>query len=316
MRPLKILGISTLLACSIGTSTFSVPVEIGIKGTDISKEYLIEYASGNREADFCDRLKLYRVLFVPGIFSNQIRSLKQIPNVEKWGDYFDDQMFWMMVNDVDYEFVQIQSEQTQTYNAELIRRAIQDSSKPVIIFAHSKGSLDTLEALLLSDTSLRSKVRGWISLSSPLQGTPLADAFIQSPVVKYLVQQSLSSIGGDIGSVESMTLEARKEYMKKNAKEIQKISESMPIISFANWKKNESGKVDSSLELLRNFIDDKGYENDGAVPWRSAVFPGSNYIVYEGVDHIAVIKDDFLTSFDRFQMTEALFKILLKRIPR
>lgn len=48
--------------------------------------------------------------------------------------------------DQDFEFLKVETENPPAENAKVISEAIYRSDKPVLIYSHSKGGLDTLEA--------------------------------------------------------------------------------------------------------------------------------------------------------------------------
>ncbi|MDB5038972.1 MAG: hypothetical protein JWQ35_2500 [Bacteriovoracaceae bacterium] len=296
------------------TDQKKLPVEFIVNGKNITDEYKTTLKQEKPDQDAFLTFKNYKVLLVPGFLSNEIRDLKVVPHSGKVGDYFDDQMKWLKSQEIDHLLVEINSEETNEFNAKLIRKEIENSDRPVIIISHSKGGLDTLEALLFGDEAIRTKVKAWVPLNSPFQGTPLADAFLKNQIVRYMVEKTVEALGGKIGSVQSMTLNARFKYQEKNQIQIKALLQKTKTISLATWKKHESNRIDSTLELIIQYIESLGYENDGAVPWKSAVLADSEYVVIEGVDHLMTIQETPFSSFDRTKMTEALFLMLAKRL--
>ena len=105
-------------------------------GVDATPDYLDAYRS---DCAFgmahVDMLRRHKVLQVPGYFSDLDPA------------YFSDQSRWLASIGVEYEKVALQSRQSVAINAPIIAAAIRDSAKPVILITHSKGSVDTLDAL-------------------------------------------------------------------------------------------------------------------------------------------------------------------------
>jgi hypothetical protein len=86
------------------------------------------------------------------------------------------------------------------------------------------------------------------------------------------------------------------------------------MISFASWKDEEHNKIDTLLELPRDYMLSRGLNNDGLVPVESAVLPGSDYIKLRGVDHIVpVMAADTVLKFDRRRFTKTLLLMILSR---
>ena len=157
-------------------------------GTDVTAEYkatLSAVASTRAGADDAKYRMLsgYRLLFVPGFMTNPsidpllLYKSGAAGNKSNKGllpTYFDEQITWLRAKGLDAGIVKIESEAGIKYNANLVAAEIAKSSKPLLIISHSKGGLDTLEALI-QRPDLRAKVRGLVSIQSPYYGTPIAD---------------------------------------------------------------------------------------------------------------------------------------------
>ena len=139
----KILTIlvATWLTSLVGVACFAGDL-------DSTQEYLDAYRSdcafGLRHVEV---LRRHKVLLVPGYFSDIDAR------------YFSDQLHWLASIGVEHEKLAVRARQSVAINAPIIATAIQDSTKPVILITHSKGSVDALEALR-AQPSLRMKVKG------------------------------------------------------------------------------------------------------------------------------------------------------------
>ena len=229
---------------------------------------------------------------------------------------FDDEKKWLKEAGIAYESLPTQSQQIPEINVPVLTKAIADSKKPVIFLSHSRGGLDVLQTLLSIDEDLLSKVRGWVALQAPFQGTPMADEVLRHSKVKRLVTAALRKIGGSIDSVISMSTAHRKRFMADRELEIKAIMARVPMISFSSWKTNNKNKLDTTYEVQRNYLEDLGYQTDGLVPWQSEIIPGVGFVFQLGVDHPSTVGKQPFLHFDRVRMTQALLKILESKLRR
>jgi hypothetical protein len=263
-----------------------------------------------------ERLRGCKVLLVPGFMANVYIVLGSRPLARRFqqGGYFDDQMRWLSANGIENERVEIQSEQTPEFNEEILARAIEASDKPVILYTHSKGSLDVLETLVRRP-DLRAKVEGWISIQGALLGSPVADYIAGSKILSWKFTLILRVLGGNLGSLESLTTRASRERYARDAAEIARVFERVPFVAFASWKDPDPVRTNTLMEFSRDLMEKTGLKNDGLMPTMNAVLPGQAYVMIPGVDHTDPYMSGFET-FDRVRFTRALLAVLLGRIDR
>ena len=255
------------------------------------------------------RLRGYTILFIPGFLSNAVIDMGEKIRL---GEYFDEQMTWLASLGIETERVDIESEGSPQENAIRIVRSIHASQKPVLILAHSKGGLDTLEALLTHKEILE-KVRGFLPIQSPFFGSPLADWVSEDRVLNVVSKNLLEALGGTKASLESLQTGFRHDYFLLHESAIYEILEVIPTISISTWKKNEEWEWDSVLEWLRNIMESRGILSDGAVPKESAIYPHTDFITLEGVDHVMTVMHCSISEFDRVRFTKTLLVLLLQR---
>ncbi len=181
-------------------------------GTDVTAQFkaiLNAAASGRGQEDEAEYKKLsgYRILFVPGFMTNPSidPALLYKPGADRLKPgkgllptYFEEQIVWLRSLGLDAGIVDIESEAGIKHNASLIEAAISLSPKPVLIISHSKGGLDTLEALI-QRPDLRGKVRGMVSIQSPYYGTPIADWVLSARYsMAPAAAAALKAMGGSI----------------------------------------------------------------------------------------------------------------------
>ncbi|MGB8330745.1 MAG: hypothetical protein WCE62_11515 [Polyangiales bacterium] len=118
------------------------------------------------------------------------------------------------------------SGESVTHNAAAILQFLRSSEKQIVIVSHSKGGLDTLEALLQAPELWGDTVVGWVALQAPFHGTPIAD-----PSPSNLSDLLLSAVGGNGQSLDDLKSGTRAAYMATNAARIEELTDSIPVIS-------------------------------------------------------------------------------------
>ena len=280
----------TIFACALACATVFPSFAQTTAGPDLTKEYA---AALTAKPERTAKLKQYKLLFVPGFLSDG-RS-----------NYFGDQLAWAKNQGIDALRVKIESENSPAQNALAIAREIRNSDKPVILITHSKGGLDALETLV-KNPDLRNKVKGWLAMQAPFYGSPLADHLYGKPLLHNVCNALLCTMGGNIGSLNSLRVATRKRYMRENAAEIAAITASVPILCFACWT---DGKV-NPLTTLTNFNPKE--KNDGEVPLSSQLLPAVPYVLIPGVVHNASVSPLPFVTHDRANSLKASLLVLLK----
>jgi len=263
-----------------------------------------------------NELKKYRIIFVPGFLSNIVIQFGQGWPFKRihLGEYFDEQIRYFQEQEFDVSRVEVESEETPAYNAELIKKEIDKDERSVIIIGHSKGNLDTLEYLIKNPDD-RKKVAGWISIQAPFWGSPIADIMTAEKCTHRFAGWLLEKMGGTEKSLQSLTQEERQMYFLRNGLETIKILDEIPSLSYASWTEHSRWKMSSPLALTRNIIKKLSKErNDGLVTLSSARLPGLDYIIEEQVDHAETVMELPFRRYDRVKSTTALCSLLLTKI--
>ncbi|MGB3049709.1 MAG: hypothetical protein WBB42_01835, partial [Polyangiales bacterium] len=112
------------------------------------------------------------------------------------------------------------------HNAAALLKFLRSTDKKIIIVSHSKGSLDTLDALIGAPGLVGTKVIGWVAIQAPFHGSPVADSMSAS-VNGFL----LEALGGNGQSVEDLKTRVREPYMEANKGRIEKLTARIPVIS-------------------------------------------------------------------------------------
>jgi hypothetical protein len=264
-------------------------------GVDRTRAYLDAYAGncafGTAHAA---ALRTHKVLLVPGYFGNLDPG------------YYRDQLRWLASIGVERETVAVTPGRSAAINAAIVAAAIRAAAKPVILITHSKGSVDTLEALR-AEPGLRKKIAGWVSLQGVFLGTPVADMLLDGtmldPIVATVV---IGFLGGSKDAADGLTTFASGAYYRDHAGAISRLIGEVPVIAFASAV---DSRTPTLLQIPRELMARKGIRSDGLVPLDAAVLPGMDFVKVNGVDHIAPVMPA-LHAFDRVRMTKALLLTL------
>lgn len=274
---------------------------------DLTRGYLAAYANpcaygtAHHQA-----LRAHNVLLVPGYLSGQ------------YPDAFRDQLRWLDANGVTHQKVAVTSGDSVEVNGAIIAAAIRASAKPVILITHSKGSVDTLQALL-AEPALRGNVKGWISLQGAFLGSPVADKLLDGQLLNPLFATLiLGFFGGTRSSAQDLTTAASRAYVRKHQAAIAQLLREVPAVAFASAVDGAgNARVSPTLEIPYDMMAREGIRNDGLVPLEAAVLPGMDFVKVSGVDHIAPILAT-QQPFNRVRMTQALLLTLrtpLRELP-
>ncbi len=291
------------------------PAPVTISSREVTGVYqnFFQSADAQFDAAAADRLRAYTVLLVPGFLSDVNPSQFHLSFLSPVSDgYFEDQMKWLKELGVEHQRLVLQSESSVQTNAAVISAAIKASDKPVLIIGHSKGGLDTLEALR-ADKTLLAKVRGVITLQSPFYGSPVAEYVNSHSILSDQAIKLLLKMGGTKESMVNLSETDRKKYMADNAAGIAEITAAIPVISVATFKNPVHHQWDTNLKFFRDAMLDHGIVNDGLVPVDSAALPGADLVKLEGLDHSVTVRVSKNIPLDRTKFTKALLLTLFSK---
>ena len=271
----------------------------GADNTDLTRAYLNGYGSDCAfGAAHMQALRRHNVLLVPGYLSDFDPA------------YFADHMRWLASIGVAHQKVAVASGQRIDINGAIIAAAIRDSAKPVLLITHSKGSVDTLDALL-TEPALRKKITGWISLQGAFFGSPVADKLLDGSVMNPLFAMAiLGFFGGTRESAQGLTTAASLKYYRERAGAIAQLLREVPALALASAiDAKPDTAANTALAMPYELMARDGIRNDGLVPLDAAVLPGMDFIKLSGLDHIAPVMPA-QQRYDRVRMTKALLLAL------
>jgi hypothetical protein len=216
----------------------------------------------------------FRVVIVPGLMAECVADIstafgdarKQLENIGYKLDY-----------------IQTKGRGGSEGNADLIRDAVMGmpAGERLIFATHSKGTVDTLEALV-KYPSVAERTAAVISFSGAVNGSPLADTFPDF-ILKLAHEIPLPSCppGEGTEAVDSLRRNARISWLAAH-----RLPESVRYYSLAAFASREN-----TSRMLRPFYDILAKTdpvNDSMVICSDAIIPGSVLLGYPNTDHWAV----------------------------
>jgi len=259
-------------------------------GINISKEYLLTKTQIQNETFSEDLLKSYlkgqTVLLIPGVLSESFSSTSNQKLKVNFvlGEIFEDHENWLLEEGLNYEKIELESEASPKENADFIIEVIEDMPENIIIFTHSKGGIDTFEALSKKPELLK-KISGIITVQTPFKGSPVAEDFSNNFLTKQLGKWLFKLLGGSGEGMESLTESTSKSRNESLEEQYKYIVSKVPVINFGSFKEDTFG-WDSPLELFRDISDAKSGPNDGVVPLTSAFLDDTYQVTESNVDHL------------------------------
>jgi hypothetical protein len=262
---------------------------------DISKEYLLAKSQAQSNSMNEDLLKSYlkgqTVLLVPGVLSQSFNSKadQKLKVHFLMGEIFSDHEEWLIEEDINYEMIGLESESAPEENADFINEVIEDIPGNIIIFAHSKGGIDTFSALSKRPELLK-KITGIITVQTPFHGSDIAQGFSDNIITKGVGSWLFNILGGSQEGMESLTINSSKERLEDYKEHYEYITSQVPVINYGSYKKDSFG-WDTPLEFFRDISKKKSGKNDGVVPLTSAFLDDAYKVTESDVDHLLSVTD-------------------------
>ncbi len=281
-------------------------------------------------------LTKYRIILVPGFLTRLYMQLNEVAKGTLQQDGFLDYLSAQQeaLKELGFTDPQELLDKTQfdtiasvAVNGERIASALtaaRSAGKKVILISHSKGGNDTLAALLLlQKRRALGGVAGWISLQSGFYGSPVADEAMKRPALQKVSQVLLEEAGG--GSMDALrdsTSAACRRFMATHDKDIRQLVRTVPILSFLSWKpKPRDAQLlhpDTILFTTRDLMEAQGLKNDGLIPRKNALLPGTEYVALVHIDHAETAMNEPApitpSKLDRKRLTWALLAMLFERL--
>lgn len=252
------------------------------------------------------RIRASRLLFVPALLSGIALKASRLRLVE----YLTHQVRLLKDEGFDAEVADIDTGATVQANGARLAEILARHHCPTWIVTHSKGGLDTLEALV-AHPDVRRYVDGWVAFQAPFQGSPVADVACTAPKAQRIGAAALKLLGASPQTICDLTTAERARYLDANATEIAQLLGQVPVMCVGT----AVGKgLLPSWPTVR-WMEERGLRNDGLVPVTSTILPGAHYVLLEGMGHGDVATNHLLSrrKFEQIDLLKILFALMLER---
>lgn len=252
------------------------------------------------------RIRASKILFVPAVLSGVAMKASRLRLVE----YLTHQVRQLKDDGFDAEIADIDTGAGVQENGAHIGEILARQHCPTWIVTHSKGGLDTLEALIRRP-EVRRYVDGWVAFQAAFQGSPIADVACTTRKARRIGSAALKLLGADPAAICDLTMEARGRYLDENAIEIAQLLADVPVMCVGTA--SAKGLLPSWPTV--KWMEDRGLRNDGLVPVTSTILPGAHYVLLEGLAHGEVATNHLLSrrKFEQIDLLKVLFALMLQR---
>ena len=215
-----------------------------------------------------------RVVMVPGVLAECMADLSRV---------FADATANLEAQGYATGYIQTRGRRGSDANADIIRDAILalPAGETLILVTHSKGTVDTLEALA-KYPALANRVAAVISVSGAVYGSPLADS-LPSALLQLGEGVPLATCppGENLEAVQSVRRSVRLAWFANH-----RLPARVRFYSLAAFARPEH--VSALLLPLWSSLAQIDPANDGLVVASDAIVPGSTLLGYPNADHLAV----------------------------
>ena len=251
------------------------------------------------------RIRASRILFVPAVLSGMALKASRLRLVE----YLTHQVRQLKDEGFDAEIADIDTGAPVAANGARLAQVLAAHHCPTWIVTHSKGGLDTLEALV-AHADVRRFVDGWIAFQAPFQGSPIADVACKTPKAWRIGAAALKLVGADPQAICDLTTAGRARYLNDHAAPIAQTLAEVPVMCVGT----AVGKGLLAWPTVK-WMEERGLRNDGLVPVTSTILPGAHYVLLDGMGHGDVATNHLLSrrKFEQIDLLKVLFALMLER---
>jgi triacylglycerol lipase len=166
-------------------------------------------------------------------------------------------------------------------NARAIRDIILQISqegKKILIFGHSKGSVDAAAAIAIY--GLYEHICAFLSVQAPYGGTPIADVIEGDSKLSSVASSTIQSLfKGDLSAVLDLSYSNRRKFLSAHPFDTKRF----PTISFVTTCHASQSMMSPMVHYIRTR---HSLLSDGCVPKDDAIIPGSDIIFVKGKNHL------------------------------
>jgi hypothetical protein len=218
--------------------------------------------------------RLRRVLFVPGLWSDCVRTLTGTERLLR-------EAFaaagWR------FAVVKVDGTSSSEGNAGRLHEAVLEGTGApgdTVLIGHSKGVVDILVAL---DThpEMRARVAAVVSMAGAVGGSPLAPRAPRALITAVRNTPGLTCQKGDGRALESLDPQIRRDWLARHA-----LPEGIRFYSLVAYPAPE--RISRGLSTSHGLLSRIDARNDGLLLAFDQVIPGSTLLGYVNADHWAI----------------------------
>jgi hypothetical protein len=275
------------------------------------------FANGRLEASraerafqrVANRLRASHILFVPAVLSGIALKASRLRLVE----YLTHQVRQLRDEGFDASIADIDTGTTVARNGERLAQIIATRHQPTWIVTHSKGGLDTLQALV-AHPETRRYVDGWIAFQAPFYGSPIADVASGTTQARRVSGAALKLLGADLEAIGDLATTRRGRYMDEHAVQIQQLTRDVPVMCVGTVSGASAAKPSLMPDWpTGRWMATHGLKNDGLVPLNSTILPGARFVTLQGYAHGQVATNHLLSArkVDHVDLLKVLLSMMI-----
>ncbi len=234
-----------------------------------------EDAPTGRPVAMGSALGALRIVVVPGFFGECLKGTAAP---------FSDGLAHLETLGYRTEIAWVSGRSSSSHNARQLREAFMaaplDPGQRLLVVAHSKGAVDTLEALV-TYPEVVPRVAAMVSIAGAVNGSRLIEGLDHTSAAMLQHWPLADCAGGDGGALESLRPAARMRFLA--TARLPTAVQYFSLVGIVD-QAGTSWPLRSRWRRLAE-IDPR---NDGQVLWTDAIIPGSRLLGYVRADHLAI----------------------------
>lgn len=300
--------------------------------TNLTQSFYQNYNEGHKlNSNELQRLSNTKIIFIPGIlaetFQRDSRSLFNISFLTK--EYFGTQVNYLKKNyKLDVTRLKTSSKTLAKTKKNIVDavKIAKEQNKKVIFIAHSLGGLALTEVLI--ENHFYKNIQGVIFLQTPFWGSPIANVYDNNTYyIQKILKPFLPFFNTSEEIISYIKRKKRKDYMLRNLNNLENLGSQVSIISAVS-------RVNKSFTLFRPTVNIMEYgclttfhrqcltniiydgekdQSDGMVSVKNGIFPKSDFLVLNGVDHGETVVNLGPRNINRKKMIETFIHLLLSK---
>ena len=257
------------------------------------------------------RLDGVRVIFVPSWLSDT--ALPSITLGNSLG-YMAGIYTWLAKAGITAEIADVDTENSVVDNAAHLAELMAGVDGPVCFVTHSKGGLDLLEYLRTAPSSDLARVRCWIAMQAPFNGSPVADLATDVAGLPEFADVLLRALGGRGQSLLDLTTRSRSDYRAEHRAGIAAVMSQVDPLCLATYVRDpEDNRQPTSWSYpAMIWMHERNVPNDGLVAVRSATEICPRSLILEGLDHTGIVAPGVIAPVDQEALMKALLTLALR----